>query len=951
MKKIRNVLILGARFKSNYSKTLLLPQTKFGPKIPQGEQAETLLEKTSEELYNWQLINNANRSKFILHDGPPYANGDLHVGHSLNKIIKDIINRFQLIYHNKLIQYKVGWDCHGLPIEIKVENLLSKDATDVEIRRKCKEWANTMIEKQKEQFKKFNIMTNFNDPYITMYHDYEIKQLKIFKKLMENGLLSQQLKPVWWGCDTQTALAEAELEYNDKHKSIAIYVKFPIISNGIYDYLSNKSINIENGKLNVLIWTSTPWTIPANKAVCVNKNLIYTLIHKDDEYLIVARSLAPEVLKLDESYTQIDIEIPGSSLTNNTYIDPTSLDNDPRRILHGDHVIETAGTGLVHNAPSHGKEDYLIGRVNNLEIDSIVDNQGRYIDSELPSGFKSLGGFKVTESKTNMLVVNLLMETNQIFNLNKKFIHSYPYDWRSKTPVIQRSTPQWFVNVEKVKPFVKEALSKVRFYPDLGINRLSSFIENRNEWCVSRQRCWGVPLPIVYKKSDDSPITDLKVIDYIVNKIDQYGTDEWFTEEENISRWLPFDGSDYYKGKDTMDVWFDSGTSWSTLNENLQDCNIADVYLEGSDQHRGWFQSSLLNKIIFSGENGSNFKPIAPFKSIITHGFIIDGKGQKMSKSKGNVFSPIEVIEGCKKPVTPYLGSDGLRLWAASSNFKQDVTFNIDILKRTSEMHKKYRITFRYLLGNLNNFNFKNPVPYHELSDLDKYILHTLVDLQNSCTENYETYNFARIINSVNLHLNSILSAIYFDVSKDCLYTDSEDSLRRRSIQTVLNEILKTYIGILSPIQPLLTQEVWNEYQDIVDLKIDSPFKMKWNEFYALPEFFENQELSNKFDEFFQLRDQIFKQVEHLKNENYFKNKLELEIEVTSIPDTNIYKFLIANQNYLDDLLLVSKVNIIKGDRESIKIQHSTDYKCPRCWKFTSTIDGTICSKCSNVIK
>ncbi|KAI5948835.1 ISM1 [Candida theae] len=967
----------------NYSKTVQLPQTQFSPKIPRGEARDKLIKRTGVDIYHWQQQNKANHKPFTLHDGPPYANGTLHVGHALNKICKDIINRYQLIHKDKLIRYQPGWDCHGLPIELKVEHSLSgvNSKSPVEVRRACRNYAMTMIDNQRKQFMDLGIMTDFNQPYITMDHEFESRQLQVFSKLVENGLLSQQLKPVWYGCETQTALAEAELEYNDKHKSVAIYVKFPIIDeDGKLRRILDKSghlSSLHTDRVKLLIWTSTPWTIPANKTICVNKNLTYTLIAKEDEVLVVAKPLIQEVLKLDPEYTSIDIDIPGGELIGLHYINPAAADNLQKPVIHGDHVVGTAGTGLVHGAPAHGREDYLVAKQNGINIDSsCVDNKGKYIVEALPPGFQKLGPLKVNEIRSNMLCVDLLKQHDMIFHVNKNFIHSYPYDWRSQTPVIQRATPQWFVNVDKIKPFALEALNKVEFHPASGYNRLTSFIENRDEWCISRQRSWGVPLPIVYDTSTDKPVMDMNVINHIISKIDEFGTDEWFVKEDDIGRWLPLDmdGGKYYKGQDTMDVWFDSGTSWTSLRDDIKECNdttmqpLADVYLEGSDQHRGWFQSSLLNKVIYSGNEGQTFQSMAPYKTVITHGFITDAQGQKMAKSKGNIFSPLEAIEGCKKPWTPILGTDGLRLWAASSNYQQDVGFHPEVLTRVSEVGKKYRVTFKYLLGNLYDFD-NTPVPYSQLSDLDKYILHTLRQLQVNCAGYYESFNFSRVVSSVNAHVNSVLSAVYFDVSKDCLYTDGPNSIRRRAIQTVLNDILKTYVGILAPIQPLTVQEVWDEYVKINKSVCDSPFKGS-SEMFALPDSYLNQELESRLNSFFKLRDEIYKGIEVLKNDDFFKNKLELEILLFD-PETNdlsspLFEFIKSNQLYLDDLFLVSKAKLVDrnavesekgqildingGDKVGVVIRHSNDHKCGRCWKYTAPEPDSLCGKCSTVV-
>ncbi|KAG7662517.1 ISM1 [[Candida] subhashii] len=978
--KVRRFSTLSIRLnqtKPNYSKTLQLPKTNYGARIPKGELRQQLIKQTSQDLYSWQQENKTSEKngKFILHDGPPYANGDLHLGHALNKICKDIINRFQLIYYNKLIDYRPGWDCHGLPIEMKVETTdpeKHKNRSAREIRQACRDLANYMIDRQRIQFKDFAIMADFEKPYITMDHGYEINQLKVFRKLVENGLLSQQLKPVWWGCDTQTALAEAELEYNDNHKSVAIHAKFPVVSDELYEYIeSSFGKSIKKGDLKLLIWTSTPWTMPANKAICVNRHSAYTLIQNSggSEYLVVGKLLVDDILKLNDQYRIVDpqIEIPGDKVAGNLYINPAAKDNQTRPVLHGDHVTETAGTGLVHNAPAHGREDYLVAKKYELSLDSVVDNTGRYVNGKLARGFESLGNSKVTDIKTNLICAQILADNDMLFHLNKKFTHSYPYDWRSKTPVIQRATPQWFVNVETIKPHAIEALSKVKFYPEKGSNRLTLFVENRSEWCISRQRVWGVPLPIIYNKKTDEPVMNLEIIDHLIEKLNEFGTDEWFVPEEDISRWLPsesYNGADYYKGQDTMDVWFDSGTSWNTLRPTMEECAdaeepLADVYLEGSDQHRGWFQSSILNKVIYSGKSGETYSPVAPFKNVITHGFITDGKGQKMSKSKGNVFSPTEAIEGCKKPMTPYLGPDGLRLWVASSNYKQDVNFSPEVLNRVSEVGKKYRVTFKYLLGNLNNFD--QAVDYSQLNDLDKYTLHTLYQLQQQCIEFYKDYNFPRVISSINLHVNTTLSSIYFDISKDCLYTDKANSPRRKGVQTVLNEIFKTYVGLLAPIQPLLTQEVWSEYVKIGNntASASSPFQLgDWSKAFALSESYINEGLAEEFEDFLEFRSDVYK----LAQSSGAKNKLEYKLVIETNKDTKMFEFLKRNESYLDDLFLFSKVEVVDKQhgptdieanwKENVvfSIEKSSDCKCPRCWKFNSKQEDHLCPKCDDVV-
>lgn len=997
-----------APIKKGYSNTLLLPTTKFGPKLPTGEERDDLIEKSSQSLYEWQAQAKDARNSFTLHDGPPYANGDLHLGHSLNKILKDIINRFQLIHYDSKINYRPGWDCHGLPIEMKAtnmeaeikkqkskskenkknksndspSNITSPQLLAVEIRAACRNLAATMIDSQRKQFKEFAIMTDFENPYVTMSHDYEINQLKIFRKLIENGLLSRQMKPVWWGCETQTALAEAELEYNNDHKSTSIYVKFPIHTREFYSFVQEKfSIKDSLNIIHLLIWTSTPWTIPANKAICVNKNLEYTLLHnkESNEYMVVAQTLAEQLSLLEQEWRPIDIEVSfsGKSLVGLEYTNPASKTQVLHPVLHGDHVVASAGSGLVHTAPAHGGEDYLIGKKNDLNIVSSVDGQGKFIRGNIPVGFESLEGGKVTESTTIWKCIDILQENNMVYNINKNFRHSYPYDWRSKTPVIQRATPQWFVNVEKIKSTALKALENVQFLPESGKNRLPLFINNRNEWCISRQRTWGVPLPIIHNKLTNKPIEDLKVIDYIIARIDEYGTDEWFVVEDNVSRWLPKEYEDeahlYTKGQDTMDVWFDSGTSWSTLsngNDLERDMNsdepLADVYLEGSDQHRGWFQSSLLNKIIASGSGGEDFKPVAPFKKIITHGFTLDSKNDKMSKSKGNIILPKHAMEGGGKPFLPKLGTDGLRLWVASSNYMSDVNVTSEVLTRVFENVKKLRVTFKYLLGNLNDF--QDPVAYQDLNPFDKYTLSRLSTVQRNCIGFYNGHNFSRVVGEINNHMNTDLSALYFDISKDCLYTDSKNSHRRRSIQTVLREVLRTYIGLLAPIQPILTQEVWDQSKGIFGHSEASPFMVgKWQDFYQLPSEFENMAIEKDFELIYSIRDAVYMELEALRiNGGHYKNRLETQISLKFKDDSPLKLLLHTHLEFLDDYFLVSKVNLdhdlsqkyrpefiqnINGEDIEIQIGSSLNAKCPRCWKYNTPKEDQLCLKCHSVVQ
>lgn len=905
----------------NYSSTLNLPKTLFSPKVPSGDKLHNFLTTTTSLLYDWQLKQPVNAylganpnpnpnpnsnpqkqltSRFILHDGPPYANGDLHLGHALNKVLKDIINRYHLLYKDQQIHYTPGWDCHGLPIELKV----TRPGQDpVSIRQKSRELANSMIDKQQLQFEQFGIMSNWQK-YKTMDHSFEINQLKIFKKVIDNQLLIRQLKPVWYGVDTKTALAEAELEYKD-HVSLAIHAKF----------------KLENDpSTSVLIWTSTPWTLKANQAICVNKNLEYVKITNGHENLIIGKFAADDILKLDSSFYILE-PVDTTELLKCRYINP--LTNQICPILHGDHVIES-GTGLVHTAPAHGAEDYFIGLSNNLKIESVVNDEG---ELDFVEG-------KVNQVATIKKCIDIYKQLNMVYHV-AKYNHSYPYDWRLKTPVIQRATPQWFINVDKIKSITLAALENVQFLPETGKTRLSSFIKGRNEWCISRQRSWGVPIPIIYYKGTPQ----IEWVDFIINKMDKLGTNAWFDTSVPLTEWIPeeFTGSiqDIHKGIDTMDVWFDSGTSWTILDD------IADVYLEGSDQHRGWFQSSILNKIISTGDNGK-FQESSCFKKVITHGFVLDKNNTKMSKSQGNIIAPSDLVNGTGKlSLVGKLGIDGLRLWIAGSNYTGDVNISNEILSRVQENLKKFRVTFKFLLGNLGD-NFTNIPPMDTINEFDRYILDKLYHLQKASEHNYQDYNFQKVIRDINNNM-TLMSSLYFDANKDCLYTDSVDNMRRQGIQYVLQETLKVYIGILSPILPILTQEVWGftPWKEIAD----APFQMPYSWYTLTP-------MPHNFDSIPELRDIIFTKFESLRKQGLFKKNLELIVGVGN------KALLIVDKEVLSDILLVSNVYDIQTDMEwidevdtnlgPVKIGLSKLHKCPRCWKHNS--DDGLCQRCHLVV-
>lgn len=964
-----------------FAATLRLPQTSLPKRSNYQKSVDELIPKSSQSLYQTQLsgLDDSARDVFIFHDGPPYANGELHLGHALNKILKDIIIRYNLM-KGKTVFYKPGWDCHGLPIELKaLETLTKKMKTDpstkltpIEIRAVARKHAQKTIQSQLDTFKKFAILTDFTDPYITMSHDYEIAQLNVFLKLIEKNLIKRQRKPVFWGCETHTALAEGELEYNEKHRSTAAYLKFPLtrVSPGLQQLLAAGE-NSTSSLPSLLIWTSTPWTIASNRAVCINKSFDYTIITNQKERLIVAASLVDDLLAMNPEYTKTGIQIPGELLLDSTYLNPISK-QDGFPVLHGDHVISSAGTGLVHTAPGHGNDDYFVGLKNNLEIYSPVNDYGRYTD-ELAPGFDDLIGKRVLgEGTTKML--ELLNQSQMVYKIDDNYIHSYPYDWRSKKPIIIRSTPQWFANVGAIKEATLNSLTTVKFVPERGVNRLSTFIKNRNEWCISRQRSWGVPIPALYSKKDENDIImDVESVKHIIKKIDELGTDSWFEVEDNVERWLPESykgrGAEFYKCRDTMDVWFDSGTSWTVIKKFVDEHGLkrdvlADVYLEGSDQHRGWFQSSILTKV--GSDDSAQGQVMPPYKTVITHGFTLDEKGQKMSKSIGNIIAPITVIKG--ENGLPAVGVDGLRLWVAQSDYTSDVSIGPIILKRVGDTLKKFRISFNFMLGNLNGFEENQVVEYNDLKLIDKYVLSKLFKLSAEIDKNYREFNFSKVIKTISYHLNNDLSSTYFDITKDRLYADSEHSLSRCSTQTVLTEILKSYTSMLAPVLPLLTQEVWDHTAPWMKKggAADSPFLNGWNK---LPESYLNEELELEFSKIWRVKNELDELIQvGRKQDKVIKTSTETEIHLSVGEGSELFKVLKKHGDELADYFLVSKVRInepapqpgagycytntvaIDSDELLVVVSPAKQFKCPRCWKFNSAQPESLCKRCDEVV-
>ncbi|KAG0661014.1 isoleucine-tRNA ligase [Monosporozyma unispora] len=996
----------------SFQHTLNLPKTTFPTRSSFQANLQELVPQCSETIYNTQLnqfideINNINDSNdklkycqeklFVFHDGPPYANGDLHLGHALNKVLKDIIVRYHMVAKEQSVFYKPGWDCHGLPIELKALGKLPKDSNvvkdPIKIRFLAAKHANKTQKSQMEQFKQFAILTDWDDPYITMNKNYELNQLNIFKTFYNKGFIKRRNKPVYWGTETRTALAESELEYNENHVSRAIYVKFPLTdksSSKLLQSLFNsvKKDGIKNVKC--MVWTTTPWTLFANQAICFNESFNYCLIHEStqDDYLIVGEDTLDKIPLDHEDYTIITT-FNGKSLGNLSYTNPLMGDNIEHPLLAGLHVTNIAGTGLVHTAPGHGTDDYLVGMKNNLPVFSPVDSYGNYdltqfenpeLKQFLTDPKDSSKGRNILSEETTNSIIAKLTEFKML-SYQADYTHSYPYDWRSKRPVIIRSTPQWFINLTDIKEMAMNTLKDVNFVPNRGESRLKSFIKNRNEWCISRQRVWGVPIPYFQHKDDPAKVLmDDKIISHIIKQIGIEGNiNSWFehdNEEGDVEKWLPQEykhlASEYTKGKDTMDVWFDSGTSWNVLEDFYENTlklktlpePLADVYLEGSDQHRGWFQSSLLTRVAATQKGKS---PVAPFKTVITHGFILDDKGIKMSKSIGNVILPKDIIQGNQKLQLPSIGIDGLRYFVAQTDFSSDITAGTIVLKRVQDSLKRLRLSFRFILGNLNKSDSYELLPYEELRPIDKYTVGKLSQLLSECRTAFETYNFAKVLTLIQYHLNNELSSFYFDISKDILYSDSVNSLKRKQTQTTLYYILDTYRHILTPILPVLLQEVWNNLPN--QWKFNQKNKYDSNSIMGLkvPTFKHISSLESDVKNFANIQLPLLRlfqrEQQHLSQNITKSGQLNVVLRVRgNVNETPL------NPEEVADILQVASVEVVNTDDSSFStlpgemikfgsqavkmtLTESPLFKCPRCWKYTAEVEDSLCHRCDDVV-
>ncbi len=892
-----------------------LPKTAFSMKA-------NLPTKEPEILEYWKKINlydelrneSKGREKFVLHDGPPYANGNIHMGTALNKILKDIIVKFHQMDGKDSI-YVPGWDCHGLPIEWKIEEQYKKNKKNknevpiVEFRKECRTFAEKWIEVHKNQFKRLGVVGDWENYYSTMSFDAEAQIVRELGKFLKEGSLYRGFKPVLWSTVEKTALADAEVEYQD-HKSDTIYTSFKVKSSNLKDLVGGE----------IVIWTTTPWTIPANKALAYNESLDYVILEINDEgdfknrKIIIADALLESVVKECElkEYKKI-LTFKGKEFKNTICSHPfLNLDYDHDiPMLEARFVTTEQGTGIVHCAPSHGPDDFNLCLNNGIKAIETVDGDGKYTNN-----VKLFEGIHIF--KANPIVIEKLKEQKNLL-FNGELVHSYPHSWRSKAPLVHRATPQWFISMEshKLREKALKAIDETTFYPGKGKERLKSMIETRPDWCVSRQRVWGVPLPIFVNKKTKEILVDDKVIDNIASIYEQEGSDCWFSDDPQRFLGDKYKAEDYEKLSDIVEVWFDSGSTHSFVLEKRNDLKWpASMYLEGSDQHRGWFHSSLLESC---GTRGR-----APFETILSHGFVVDGKGLKMSKSLGNVIAPEDIL---KK-----YGADILRIWVASSNYAEDLRIDYSILDQHAESYRKIRNTFRYLLGNINdnyetiNFDGLN-IDY--LPELEQLMLHKIYVLNKKFKKYFKNYDFHNLYKELLNFCTVDLSAFYFDIRKDTLYCDSIDSEKRKSTILLLNIILNALLKWFAPILSFTTEEIFK-------LLFKDQKSIHLEKFLEFPDKFKNEKLSNKWSELIKIRNICNISIEEKRASKNIGSSLEADLKIQL---NKKLKSLTENTDF-SELCITSSAEVsYKDDIETTAITSKANgSKCSICWKIKETV-------------
>lgn len=914
-----------------YKNTLLMPKTAFPMRGNLPNREPEMQEKWAEmDIYQKVQERTAGRPLFVLHDGPPYANGDLHMGHALNKVLKDFIVRYKSMSGFQA-PYVPGWDTHGLPIEQALTNkgVKRKEMTVAEFREKCAEYALQQIDNQRTQFKRIGVRGDWDNPYITLNPEYEAEQIRVFGEMAKKGYIYKGKKPVYWSPSSESALAEAEIEYQDK-RSASIYVSFDVKD-------GKGKLDQDTG---FVIWTTTPWTIPANLAIALHPELEYVVADTGSKKFVVAKELLESVQEtMGWEKADVTATYKGSELEHVTAAHP--LYDRESLVVLGEHVTTDAGTGCVHTAPGHGEDDFIVGKKYGLDVLCPVDDRGVFTD-EAP-GFEGL-----FYDKANKPITEKLEEAGALLKL-EFFTHSYPHDWRTKKPIIFRATAQWFASIDKFREELMQAVKDTKWVPAWGETRLFNMVRDRGDWCISRQRAWGVPIPVFYAENGDAIITE-ETIDHVSNLFAEHGSNIWFERDAKdlLPEGFTHEGSPngrFSKEQDIMDVWFDSGSSHQSVlkvRDELQ--RPADLYLEGSDQYRGWFNSSLTTGVAVTGK--------APYKGVLSHGFALDGNGRKMSKSLGNVVLPSKVMN--------QLGADILRLWVASVDYQADVRVSDPILKQVAEVYRKMRNTLRFLLANLADFDpSKDAVSFEDLREVDQFMMVRLNQVVKSVTNAYENYEFASIYHTINNFCTTDLSSFYLDFAKDILYIEAENHQDRRAMQTVMYESLVSLVKLLSPILSHTADEVWTFIPGVEEESVqltDMPEAKSYDNEKALLE---------KWNAFLDVRDDVLKALEEARSTKLIGKSLAAK--VTLYADENTYELLSSVKEDLKQLFIVSDFELatstdnvpeqaIKFEGHTVAVEKAEGETCERCWTVTTDVDKdsdhpTLCTRCATVVK
>ncbi|CAK6962127.1 isoleucine--tRNA ligase%2C mitochondrial isoform X1 [Scomber scombrus] len=947
-----------------YRDTVLLPRTDFPMKLTGQKLLDRELQIQQEcgfaELYTWQKERKA-KKEFCLHDGPPYANGDPHVGHALNKILKDIRNRFEML-RGRQVHYIPGWDCHGLPIELKaLGELGTSGLSPLQIRQKAREFAEGAIARQKAAFQRWGVMADWDQCYYTYDGAYEGAQLNVFQDMHSKGLIYQDYKPVFWSPSSRTALAEAELEYNPEHVSRAIYATFPLVT--LPPNIASEAADLSG--VNVLVWTTQPWTIPANQAVCYMPNAQYSVVKRTDnsQLLLVATERIASMATLLGTELESIGTYTGSQLEGGVCKHLTIPDKEVP-LLPANHVTMGKGTGLVHTAPAHGMDDYSVASQFKLSVECMVDEDGKFTELAGPE----LKDLSVMSEGTEK-VISMLKECGALVK-EEKCVHSYPYDWRTKQPVVIRPSKQWFINTASLKDKAKDALQKVRILPESARGSLLAMLDRRTYWCISRQRSWGVPIPVFYHKETGEPLINKHTVSHIAELFKEKGSDCWW--ELPIETLLPADVikkskagpvTDYVRGEDVLDIWFDSGASWAAVLEESD--SRADAYVEGKDQIGGWFQSSLLTSVAMRNK--------APYKSLVVHGFTISEKGEKMSKSLGNVVDPDTVINGGKDSSCPAYGVDVLRWWVAESNIFSEVQIGPTVLNSAKDSIGKLRNTLKFLLGNLKGFDPRvQAVDAKEMYYIDQYMLHLLREYSIKVTDAYSEFDAGRVIRILQAFISRDLSSFYFSIIKDRLYCDPEDSLGRRSCQTALEEILDGLTRSIAPILPHLAEEVY-AYAPGHD-KEETLFRSGWIKSSSV---WRRPGLEEVVEGACAIRDSFLSSIPG-KNAAQYDLSIAIEPGLMFELMESLQEEPTSTSSQLAELMMAARVNlsgqlprdlppdallkqgsflinleggVIREDSAySIAAVPTSTPRCPRCRRYTTESADCMCPRCQTVV-